>query len=51
MPKRRTTMTKLLTALAALAILATVIPANAGSHCTTTCNGYGNTRTCNTYCY
>jgi hypothetical protein len=29
-----------------------VSPAIAGqTNCTTTCYGYGNTRTCNTYCY
>jgi hypothetical protein len=45
-------MTKLIVvAAAALSILATAIPAKAGSNCTTTCSGYGNTRTCNTYCY
>jgi len=46
---------------ATLALLLTVSPTLArlsqrpatpvGTHCTTTCTGFGNTRTCNTYCY
>jgi hypothetical protein len=43
-------MTKFVIALAALSLLATAIPAKAG-YCNTTCSGYGNIRTCNTYCY
>ena len=35
----------------AAGLATTVIPADAGSNCTTTCYGYGNSRTCNTYCY
>jgi hypothetical protein len=44
-------MQKLLLAFAALALLATAIPANAGS-CTTHCNrdAFGNS-TCHTTCY
>jgi hypothetical protein len=44
-------MTKIFAALAALAILATAIPAKAGTTCTTSCSGYGNGRTCTTNCY
>jgi hypothetical protein len=44
-------MQKLFIALAALALLATAIPANAGN-CTTTCNRtYNGGQTCNTWCY
>ena len=44
-------MTKLLVAaFAALSILATAIPAKAGT-CTTTCNGSGSYRSCYTNCY
>ncbi|MEY9421539.1 hypothetical protein [Bradyrhizobium liaoningense] len=43
-------MKKLILALAAVSMLATAIPAKAGT-CTTTCNGYGNSRTCYTNCY
>lgn len=42
---------KLLFAVAALSLLVSSIPASAGSHCTTTCSGYGNTRTCSTNCW
>jgi hypothetical protein len=38
-------------ALAALSMLATAIPAKAGTNCTTTCYGAGSYRTCNTNCY
>jgi hypothetical protein len=44
-------MPKLFFALAALTLLATAIPANAGN-CTTTCERtYGGGQTCNTYCW
>jgi hypothetical protein len=43
-------MKKLLFALAALSVLASSIPASART-CTTTCNSYGNQRTCTTQCY
>jgi hypothetical protein len=44
-------MQKLLFAFAALALLATAIPAKAGN-CTTTCRPQlGGGQTCNTYCY
>jgi hypothetical protein len=44
-------MTKLFAvALAALSILATVIPADAGSYCTTQCYGSGQYRQCTTRC-
>jgi hypothetical protein len=39
----------LLLAIAA-GLATTAIPADAG-YCSTTCSGYGNTRTCNTYCF
>ena len=48
-------------ALVALATAAQALPVKTpanyspiiktGSHCQTTCTGFGNTRTCNTYCY
>ena len=38
-------------AAAALSILATAIPAKAGSNCTTTCRMVGNQQVCNTHCY
>jgi len=44
-------MKKIVLLLAFAAGLATAIPANAGTNCTTTCTGFGNTRTCNTWCY
>ena len=43
-------MKKLLLAAAALALLASSIPAGA-TNCTTTCYGSGNSRTCNTFCF
>jgi hypothetical protein len=43
---------KIILAFAVAAGLATtIIPADAGTNCSTTCSGYGNSRTCNTYCY
>jgi hypothetical protein len=46
-------MLKLATLIAAVVIgsLAAVSVADAGTNCTTQCYGYGNGRTCNTYCY
>ena len=43
-------MTKLIVALAALSILAAAIPANAGTTCTSSCQGSGQFRTCTTRC-
>ena len=43
-------MKKIVLLLAFAAGLAAAVPANAG-YCTTTCTGFGNTRTCNTWCY
>jgi hypothetical protein len=46
------TMRKIVLLLAVAAgLVTTAIPADAGTHCTTTCSGYGNSRTCSTYCY
>jgi hypothetical protein len=41
------------TTLAVLAALlgGIAVTASAGTNCTTQCYGYGNGRTCNTYCY
>jgi hypothetical protein len=36
--------------LALAAGIATAVPAHA-TYCSTTCSGYGNTRTCNTVCF
>jgi hypothetical protein len=44
-------MTKLLIALAAVSVLATAIPAKAGSNCRTTCRHVGNQQVCDTFCY
>ena len=47
-------MTRLIAALAIVASLASALlptVADAFTNCTTTCSGYGNYRTCNTYCY
>jgi hypothetical protein len=35
----------------AFSVLATAIPAKAGSNCTTTCYNAGSQRVCNTHCY
>ena len=44
-------MRKILFALTVLAGLAApMLPASAG-YCTTTCNGYGSSRTCTTWCH
>jgi hypothetical protein len=40
-------MRQIIFALAAISLLATVIPAKAGTNCTTTCNRYS----CNTHCW
>lgn len=44
-------MKRILLALAALSILATAIPAKAGTNCTTNCYGNGAGRTCQTHCW
>jgi hypothetical protein len=44
-------MTKLtIVAFAALSILATAIPAKAGTTCRTSCSGFGASRVCTTNC-
>lgn len=40
-----------LAVVAALAMLATVVPVQAGSNCHTTCTTIGNQQHCNTFCY
>ena len=37
--------------LALAGAVAVTLPAVAAYNCTTTCSGYGNTRTCNTSCF